>query len=351
MAVASPTTNTNQPMSTYEYFARQNIDRLNGANITGFETDPSLKTPPIDNSGLLAAYRNSNYNQVDNGSQQIPILSAKNATNDYLNKQADFNQINQGVTGQALAISQQRANQAAQQQANTQANTPSALDVSKQKAEDAKTAALNQATNALTGKPTDTTDPNKKLTPAEQQTGQTYANIQADMDKAAKSFNDSVNALNSGTFPLTPGQNAQLTTTRDMYNDVVRQIQQSYQGTLQGTNVLNARTGISQYAPGQALGNLQNVMNDMTAKIRTTEIGAAKALSDLQAGFETQDYKQIQDSYDAMTKALDKKSSILDKLNDQILKQANQALDEHKQAMADQRLRESEALSISTREC
>src|SRR6185295_6607848 len=120
-----------------------------------------------------------------------------------------------------------------------------------------------------------------------------------------------------------------------MYNDVVRQIQQSYQGTLQGTNVLNARTGISQYAPGQALGNLQNVMNDMTAKIRTTEIGAAKALSDLQAGFETQDYKQIQDSYDAMTKALDKKSSILDKLNDQILKQANQALDEHKQAMAD----------------
>lgn len=255
------------------------------------------------------------------------VFGAKAALSDLADKQNVASNLNQGIANQAQVNNQNQVNATATDNANKQVMVSTNATM-------ANTQALNNAASALTN-PAAVSDQGAvdqmaslpsggqqtTLTPGEQQSGQTYQGISDQMDQATQTYNDAVTKLNNGTFPLTPAQQAQMSATQNMYNDMVKQIQDSYQGTIAGTGVANQRLGLSQYAPLVALGNIQSVMNEQTAKIQSTEVNAAKALSDLNSAFQTEDYKQIQDSYDQMTTAMDKKKALVDDLNTKIQSQ------------------------------
>lgn len=273
-------------------------------------------------------------NAVENKpTQTYPVVTADSAIKDLNSKQSTVNNIQQGMAQQQLANAQTSATTTANDQAIKATEAAGAPSQTLSQIKDM--VAGGQDESLTTPNSTGTPTTNSNLTPAEQQTGTTYADIQKSIDDATKTFNTSIASLQTGSFPLTPAQQAQITSTTNLYNNMVDQIRGSYSNTIAGEGVLNTRLGLDQYAPQTALGNIQGVMNDMQTKITSTEVTAAKAISDLQSGFQTDDYNQINNSYKTLTDSLDRKTNLLNSLNDQVNKQATLALQQHQSAMAD----------------
>lgn len=254
-----------------------------------------------------------------------PVMTADNALKDLNTKQGTLNNIQQGMALQQGNNAVTAANKTATDQ------NQAAIDAAGQPSK-----TLSDIKDMVSGTTQDTTTANPdKTTPAEQETGLTYEDIQKQIDEATTNFNTSLASLQTGSFPLTPVQQAQINSTQKLYENMTNQIRSSYSATLGGTNVLNTRLGLDQYAPQTALGNIQEIMNEMQSKITDTEVQAAKAVTDLQSAFETDNYNKINDSYTKLTANLDRKSNLLNSLNDQINKQATLTLQQHQSDMAD----------------
>lgn len=296
MAIAQPTTNT-QATATVPAtnLSGTPISQLHVGVLPSTPNDPTAKT--------------------------TPIISANQATDDYLTKQNATNQIAQGVATQAQNNTQNQANQQTQNTQTSQQNQSSPQNTQPTPVDNSDlTSALNGATNALNGgQPIDNTISNADA--KIQVNDQFLAQDQASRDATTTQFNNAVSQITNGTFPLTAPQQASLNQTQSAVNQLIQSAQQQAQLYQQAGTTFGAVHGLAQFAPGLALQAISAGMAKGQAAIAQAEMSGAKQLADLQKGFADDDFSMISKSYDALQASLDKKDSLLNTLNTNIQKQ------------------------------
>lgn len=134
------------------------------------------------------------------------------------------------------------------------------------------------------------------------------AKITEQTDQAFNTYQQSMKQLQSGTFPLTPEQNAQVQAMQSQIDQMKQAQIAANDRYTRGMTQAGISSGRARYAPEIELGNIQNTINSGLSKIRDIEIQGMQAMTDLKKGFETSDYQMINDQYDRLTSALEKKS-------------------------------------------
>ena len=123
--------------------------------------------------------------------------------------------------------------------------------------------------------------------------------LNSQTDTAYNDYQTKLAQITNGTFPLTPTQSAILSATQQQF-DILRSQQiianQTYQ---QGLQVYEARSGEAQGGTTTAMGNVKNAIDQGIAKLNALDTQASITLANLQQGFQQNNLKMIQASYDA----------------------------------------------------
>ncbi len=123
--------------------------------------------------------------------------------------------------------------------------------------------------------------------------------------------NAAIDQITNGTFPLTASQQAQVDALKKQFEQIAAQqaiANTSYEGAVAlagnrlGTNIQNPQ----EYA---AEGN--KAINDDLQKIANIEATGAKAVAELEQAFQDKNYEHINDSYNALMKALQMKNDAI----------------------------------------
>ena len=175
-------------------------------------------------------------------------------------------------------------------------------------------APADSSTNTSTTSPTSTTTTNLDGTTSSTPTQSTgnpqldalVAQKSADSNQAAQAYQDYLSKtqqIQNGTYPLNATQQAMITAVNNTLAQSLatqQQANQAYQGAL-ATQAYSTGVGAFQ---GIQSGIVKNAIDQGTLKIQDLENTATKAIADLQAGFDTNNLKTIQDSYNAFTTAM-----------------------------------------------
>lgn len=241
----------------------------------------------------------SGYNSAGQQVKPPTVVSAKAATDDLAKKQADLSMANNAMATQATNVANNTAN----------ANAP---------------------------QPATVDDINKILTPADK-TNSDLQDTQDKADAAYKIFQDQIAQIQSGTFPLTTDQQAQVNSLQQQFQQL-RQAQdladQNYTGGITNAGIAAGR---NRYAPELDLGLIQASVSAGIQKIATIDAQAATAISQLKQGFLDNDYKLINAAYTAASEAFKAKSTTIQNMADNVRQQTQDALEKHKSDMADQK--------------
>lgn len=321
-AVATPTTNTQNVATVPAQVQPQTFNFMNqSAQVDA--TGKVISTAPLAPST----------NSFDPTAKVTPIVSANAATQDYLSKQASTNQIAQGVATQAQTNAQNKAvtdaNTQAQQQPKTDAQGNPLPDNSD------LTGALNNATNALNAGNIQAPDQDS-YNKTESDLGDQQKVIQTKLDDidtqigtSSDQFQQSVQQIQNGSFPLTPAQGALLQQTQTAMQGLTQSAQQNAQIYGQMATTFGAVHGLSQFNPGAVQQAVSASMAKGQAEIAKAEMDGTKQLADLQKGFQDDDFNMISKSYDALQNSLDSKQKILSDLSTQVQKQISDATDQY----------------------
>ena len=183
---------------------------------------------------------------------------------------------------------------------------------------------LTQIKDMVSGTGTDTTatDTTAPADPLQTQQDNADTAEQAAMDKlnnesdaALTQFTTEVNQINSGTFPLTAGEQTQVQSLINSF-DVLRQQQMianaNYTG---GVTQSQALTGNSYYSPQIAMGNIQGAISSGLSKLGDLATKQADAMSKLETSFQTNDYNMVKSSYDALAKTFTDRATAIEKMH------------------------------------
>lgn len=318
-----PTSNTSAvataPSRPAPVGSKQNPDTLSPAFLT------AMTTP----SGAP-------YQSAGGQTFTTPIVSANSATGHYLTAKNALDIAKGNMAGQALTVSQQRAQAA--QNAQGQVSLGGAGKVLGTETDNTDlTTAINNA-NSKMGGTVAGDDPNavSQISPADlasfrqanpnlpftQQDLDNYNNdpqtqlnqLNVQRDQAFDSFNQAVNTIRNGTFPLNPQQHALVNSMQQSLDDLRQATKAQADAYTQSALTLGATTGIQRYQPSLQLENVSVAMAKGKAAIADAEINATKALADLEKSFQTDDYNMLVDSYDRYSSAQDKKQASLEKM-------------------------------------
>jgi hypothetical protein len=272
-----------------------------------------------------------------------PIVSSQPTVDKLNNIQTGTNQIITGVQNQAAlntynqAITNSGANTTTGTQGNTQTATGqptggnqtsggvstqgSATPADNSDLKDSisnATAALNAA-SGITPPDRSAYDKTEATLNSQEADVQSKLNdINDQITAASTSFQNSVAAIQNGTFPLTPSQTALLQQTQSAVNALNQSAQQTAQLYSAVASTLGAKTGLEQFQPALATQNISAAMVKGQAEIATAEMNGVKQFANLQKGFADDDFNMISKSYDALQSSLDKKNTLLNKLNSDI---------------------------------
>ena len=133
-------------------------------------------------------------------------------------------------------------------------------------------------------------------------------------DQAFTQWNTAIQSIQNGTFPLTPNQQAQLDSTTNRYKQLIAEQKIANQNYTSGVTISGISSGRQRYAPEIAFGQIMGSISAGIQKISKIEGDMSDALSKLKDGFDTQDYKLINDQYDKLTSLLKGKSDAVSKM-------------------------------------
>lgn len=131
-----------------------------------------------------------------------------------------------------------------------------------------------------------------------------FTQIQNEKAQAYSDYKSSVDQLRNGTFPLTPAQQALVDATSKSFDQMIRQ------ANLKGAAVSSMTGGFGNKV-GATLGELSNI-----------ESSKALALAKLETGFQDQNYKLINDSYQTFVDLEKSKTDALSTLHKDVVDQA-----------------------------
>src|SRR6185295_2926219 len=139
--------------------------------------------------------------------------------------------------------------------------------------------------------------------------------IQQQKDAIAEQFNP----ILQGTIPLTPSQQALITSLQTQLAQSVAtqtQVNASYTGAVTEAAF---RSG-GEYTPAEMAGRVQMAVSDGIQKIQNLDNSAASTIAKLENDFQTQNYDRINKNYDTLMKQLDDKSQAIKDTYDTTIK-------------------------------
>lgn len=163
------------------------------------------------------------------------------------------------------------------------------------------------------------------------------AKITQQTDEAFNSYQQSMQQLQNGTFPLTGEQGAQVQAMQDQLNAMKQAQMAANDRFTRGMTQAGISSGRARYAPEIEMGNIQNTINSGLSKIRDIEIQGMQAMSDLKKGFDSQNYQMINDQYDKLNTALEKKSSTISSMMKAVNDHQEKMVELQQKAEQDQR--------------
>ena len=122
----------------------------------------------------------------------------------------------------------------------------------------------------------------------------------------------------NGTYPLTSSQQAQIRGIQDRFAQLIQDQQVANQNFTAGTTVAQNLYGLGNTVI--AMGAIQTSINVGIQKIADLNSKMAEAVAGMTASFESENYKQLKDSYDSYTKAANDRQAQIDKWQEQISK-------------------------------
>ncbi len=148
---------------------------------------------------------------------------------------------------------------------------------------------------------TDTTSPSTDTTQQDQ-----LKQLQDERTKEAQDFYDkgvavsnTITNLQNGTIPLTPGEQAQVDGLKSQWQTLLDQQTQANKNFTTGTQILAARSGVMQYAPGRYLGDVQKAISDGVNKVSDLMVKEASAVAALTQSLKDNDIKAVKDAFTA----------------------------------------------------
>jgi hypothetical protein len=141
-------------------------------------------------------------------------------------------------------------------------------------------------------------------------------NMQAQTDAAYAEYNNKMTQLQNGTFPLTPTQQAQVDALRAQFDRLKEQQVVANRNFEAGMNQAQISSGRARYAPEIAMGQVKNAIDSGLQKIADIETKAASAVSQMQQGFQDNNFKLVQAAYDSYQGYMKQKSDQIMKMKD-----------------------------------
>lgn len=137
-----------------------------------------------------------------------------------------------------------------------------------------------------------------------------------ELDKAYTNYDERINQILNGTFPLTPDQQAQLNETKAAF-ERTRQLQinanQNYENLARQAAY---RKGGNITDPNQFLAQRQQDINLGIDRISAIDAAASRAFNELKTSFMDKNYKMITESYDKLNNYLKERNTLIQKAKD-----------------------------------
>lgn len=166
-----------------------------------------------------------------------------------------------------------------------------------------------------------------------EQNNATISKNNSDLDAAHTTFVNTVAGLTNGTIPLNPGQQAQVDSLKQQYDQMIQQQQLTNTGAAGAANVRGYQTGAAEYDPmfqaktinGIVSAGIQKVVNlqtseagaiaKLTQALKDDNVKAVKDAWDSLNSYTQEKDKQLQDTVDKATKAIKDAQTRQDELN------------------------------------
>ena len=152
-------------------------------------------------------------------------------------------------------------------------------------------------------------------TPAQDQSTIDFQNqmngLNSKIDTAYTDYQNSINSIRNGTFPLTASQQAQIDAINQQFQQM-RTVQllanKNYEA---GITALGITSGRSRYAPELDQGLIQAAVNSGIAKINELDTKQAQTVAQLEQGFQDKNLQMIQASYTAFQNYIKQKQDAI----------------------------------------
>lgn len=154
-------------------------------------------------------------------------------------------------------------------------------------------------------------------------------------DENFAKYQNDIENIRNGTFPLTADQQAQVDTMKASF-ERLRQMQvvanKNYEG---GVTQAGIAAGRSRYAPELELGNVANAVNVGIQKLSEIEQNAVSSLAQLRQAFQDKNYDRVTKLYDATSNFLKSKEDTITGLTKYMAEQEKDARNFDYQAKQD----------------
>lgn len=140
-----------------------------------------------------------------------------------------------------------------------------------------------------------------------------------------------LNQIQSGTYPLSAPEQQLLSSTTSQFTQAIQAQQTANQAFTGQMAEAMASLGINQSAPTQAMGNIFGAISTGQSKIADLDTQMAQSVSQLQLSFQKQDFDEVQQQWDNMSKQFEDRQTALASMQ----KSVSDAIQQQKSDMVD----------------
>lgn len=151
------------------------------------------------------------------------------------------------------------------------------------------------------------------------------ATTQAQADAAAHAGYSKLQAISSGTYPLSSAEKGMVEATKQSYQQVLQAQATANSGALGQVTELMATLGLSHSAPIQSMSLVQNVISRGTARLAEITTKMTNAVNTLEMKLQQHDFNNVQTAYKDVSKAFQDRITTLEKMQSSISKAATSA--------------------------
>ena len=169
-------------------------------------------------------------------------------------------------------------------------------------------------------------------------TSEYASHVQADIDAAYsvyKTYEDNVNQIRNGTFPLTPEQQIQLDDITNSYKQLIEEQKLANQNYTMAVAQVGLSMGRNIYAPNIELGNIQQAVNLGLSKIQNLEGKMKSEVAKAKQAIADNNYKMLNETYDKYSALQKEHTEALKSIQEETQREIENARAEHNQKLDD----------------